>query len=85
MTQELSLVEWEMHFDGLSVEESYGIFLDLLFELINQYVPQRRPPRVGEWLVSPPRSIIREKELKWRVQPVASQAWKDSSCCGNCT
>ena len=67
MSEDLFMVNWELLFDGMDVNECYEIFLDVIDECIAKYVPQRKPPSVnGKWLADPPRELLRERASLWR-------------------
>ena len=60
-------MDWERLLYGLDVGSSYRLFLSEIHSLMARYVPRRKYGCGGKWLVSPPRSLIRERAALWRT------------------
>ena len=67
--RELSLIDWDLLFDGKTVLEKYDIFVKICIELIEKYVPKRRVV-VGraktKWMTKEVRNQIITKERAWK-------------------
>ena len=60
-------IDWERLLHGLDVGSSYRLFLSEIHSLMVRYIPRRKYGCGGKWLVSPPRSLIRERAALWRA------------------
>ena len=60
-------MDWERLLYGLDVGSSYRLFLSEIHSLMARYVPRRKYGCGGKWLVSPPRSLTRERAALWRT------------------
>ena len=65
ISREIGLIEWEFIFEGTSVEEAYGIFVEVINGLVIRYVPVKNKSDGSQWLAVPPRELIRERSICW--------------------
>ena len=73
ISRELGDIEWEFLFTNLSVNDCYSVFLEILTELIEMYVPVKPENPSPKWLSSPPRALMRDRSRAW-------QLYKDRRC-----
>ena len=58
-------VDWQFVFSGVDADGCYGILLDVLSDLVTQFVPRRAKHKGGKWLIKPPRALLRERAALW--------------------
>ena len=63
VSREIGLIEWELIFEGTSVEDAYGIFVGIINGLVVRYVPVINKSDRSQWLPVPPRELIRERSI----------------------
>ena len=62
----LSEVDWELEFMYLGVQDSYEVFLSIIMQLVNHYVPVSSGDPSPPWSVRPPRVLGRDRSNAWR-------------------
>ena len=68
MNEELFCIDWESEFEGCSADECYDRLLDILWVLIDVYVPVSDScQKVPCWMGHPPRELSRERSEAWNV------------------
>ena len=67
LAEQLQEVDWLFLFDGMSTDDCFVVFLEMLWELIPLYIPLKQPSRAGKWLTRAPRSIVRQSSLAWKA------------------
>ena len=80
ISEKLAEVDWVTEFLGKDVQEQYTRLLDFLEVLIERYVPVSRASAKPPWTLNPPRSLLRDKNEKWRrYKEVRSQHGRQHS------
>ena len=60
-------VDWDTAFVELDIGECYRLFIGIIEDCINRYVPYKEAPKSGKWLVVPPRSLILRRKTLWNA------------------
>ena len=68
MNRFLMTVDFDGKFEGKSAQDCYRVFLALILDLIDQFVPcmvfnSNENPK---WMANPPRSLMCERASSWR-------------------
>ena len=72
ISEVLSLVDWDFEFAYLNVTSSYDKFVEIVSDVVKEHVPVKtlRPRSAVPWKVTPPGSLVRDRQHAW-------QAYKD--------
>jgi hypothetical protein len=62
----LSIVDWELEFEGLSVDGCFSRLLGILGPLVERYVPISYDGAPCPWKVRPPRDMTKRRRLLWQ-------------------
>ena len=90
MSERLAVVDWEVLFEGESVDGCFGVFREVLLCLCNEFVPVRSVSSAPRWIVPPPRALLRQRAAAWahfketrsefgRGHSVVTVAWNEYS------
>ena len=59
------VLDWYSLFQDSNQRISYEIFLDIMEEVINKWVPRKRTVELDKWLVVPPRTLLQRRAVLW--------------------
>ena len=66
MCEYLRTVDWMDEFGDLSAADCYQVFVNVMSEVIDMFVPQVEPrPGRPTWIAKPPRSLISNRSQAW--------------------
>ena len=82
LSDALSRVDWEMEFSHLSVDSAYKLFLTILDNLVDLYVPRCVWGHGVPWTVKPPAALKVTRANAWRqYKELRSLFWQTLCNC----